>query len=271
MAALADIEREAIVLQLMVEAVNSMVNHEIFGFSSNRRALQVKFSSLSQRALFNVLLADLLEPVDPKLLGKSGSLLESLTDVAATPHLGSKTHAQRLATAARRLTRWLDKTIVVLVWFPSINVNVRLRLRRRDFVSICGNISKHNPARLTQKARQLQTLLQQHDVSVDLTDALRALDDFHERFHNDVLVYHATYIAEMLNRIRWAIQEYLLPRYRRSYVPPASEADPRYSFRFPADLANRYARERFWDLMNSVRALPWIPQFATWPNLRGRY
>lgn len=271
MTTIAGIEREAIVLMIGVESINAMVNYEVFSFSSDRRALEARFASFSQRALFNVLMADLLEQVDPKLLGKNGSLLESLDDVSTTPRLGGKTRARRLSAAVRKLTRWLDKFIVVPVWFPSLDVNLRLRLRRRDFVTICGNISKHKPSRLTGKAHQLQELLRTHGVVVDLTDSLRSLDDFQERFHADILVYHAIYIAEMLNNIRWAIHEYLLPLYRRSYVSPITAEDPRYSFKSPLGMVNKYAKDCFWDLMNTVRAEPWIAPFTASRFLKGRY
>ena len=215
-----------------------------------------------------MLLADMLEPVDATLLGKKAPLLDVLSDVASSPCLGSKTRARRLQSALRRLRRWLDKEVRVLVWFPTINTNIRLRIRRSDYVSICGNISKHNSSRLTGKARRLQQLLADSGASVDATDALRALDDFHEHFHTDLLVFHATTIAEMLNELPWAIHEYLVPRFARSYVSPKSEADPRYSFKYPTDIVNQFARDRFWDIMNSVRSRPWLGRFKAAQTLK---
>ena len=102
-------------------------------------------------------------------------------------------------------------------------------------------------------------------------DALVALDDFYQRFHEDILVYHTTTIAELLNNLRWAIHEYLLSEFERAYIPPPYEKDPRYSFKYPPGLENPYARSRYWDVMNSVRAKPWVPRFTGTPNLKGDY
>src|SRR5215218_1142153 len=44
-------------------------------------------------------------------------------------------------------------------------------------------------------------------------DALLALADFYEKFHTDILNYHASTIAEFLNNIRWGIYEYLQPEF----------------------------------------------------------
>ena len=261
-------EREAIALQIAIEAINSLVNREIFRFSSFPDSTKASFSSLSQGALFSVLLADILEPVDARLLGQSVSLLDILSGVASSPCLGSKSRARKLQSALRRLRRWLDKEVRVLVWLPSIDTNIRLRIRRSDYISICGNIAKHNSSRLTGKARRLQQLLAASGKSVDATDALRVLDDFQGHFHTDLLVFHATSIAEMLNYVRWAIHEYLQPRFARSYVPPTSVADPRYSFKYPTDVVNQFGRDRFWDIMNSVRSGPWIARFKTAPTLK---
>ena len=48
-----------------------------------------------------------------------------------------------------------------------------------------------------------------------------ALDDFAAWFHDDVLDYHASQIAEFLNNIRWAVYEYLQPERRRRAIPQA--------------------------------------------------
>jgi len=113
--------------------------------------------------------------------------------------------------------------------------------------------------------------LKANGVSVSWTDALRALDDFHGRFHDDILIYHTTTLAELLNNVRWAIHEYLKAEYDRSYKPPKSEDDPRYTFTYPVGVSNEYAKARYWDLMNSVRGKPWIRRFTGSQFLKGRY
>lgn len=266
-----DIEREIIVLQAMIESINSMVNCEMLRFSQGSVEIQVTFTSLAQRSLFNVLLADLLEQVDPDLLGKQGSLLDLLHLVTQKPSFTSGDLAENLVATESALRSWLDTDIQVDTWFPSIDKNLKLKLQRKQFISICGNISKHNISRLTRNSKKLAELLKLNGVTVSSVDALRALDDFHERFHNDILGYHSTTLAELLNELRWAIHEYLTPEYVRSYVPPPSDESPLYSFKYPEGVSNEYAKSRYWDLMNTVRTRPWIPHFTGTHNLKGQY
>lgn len=268
---LSELEREAIVLQVTVEVINSMVNREMLAGPSAEVEAQATFQSNAHQALFSVLLADLLEQMDKDLLGRQGSLLDALELVAERPSLDSSALAQELRGTVHSFKSWLETEITVPVWLPSIDREVALKLRRRDFITICGNISKHNPARLTRNAKRLIKLLDESGVSVDLVGALRALDDFYERFHTDILAYHSTALVEMLNNIRWAIHEYLEPEFARAYVPPQSEADPRYSYNIPTGLDNEYAQKAHWDLMNSVRERPWIPRFKGTRHLKGQY
>ncbi len=265
------LDREVIVLQAVVESIHSMVNHEILNFSPGTEAIQTTFKSATRRAFFNVLFADMLEDVDPDLIGANGSLLANLREIADDPQLGGKEVATQLITAVAALLQWLDTETVVQVWFPSIDVDAKIRLRRKEFITVCGNVSKHNVSRLTRNAKRLGKLLKANDITVDSNDALRALDDFQARFHDDIFSYHCTTMAELLTEVRWAIHEYLLPEFERSYVPPASEASPHYSYNLPANLTNKFAQSRYWDLMNSVRARPWIERFTGTPNLKGDY
>jgi hypothetical protein len=85
MVSFADIEREAIALQAIVESLQAMVNHEIFSFGPGDTEIQATFTSSARLALFNVLLADMLELVDPALLGVEGSSLDVLQQIAEAP------------------------------------------------------------------------------------------------------------------------------------------------------------------------------------------
>lgn len=55
-------------------------------------------------------------------------------------------------------------------------------MARREFVYQCGAISKHSLGRLTRTAARFVKVLNLHGVEVSELDALRALDDFYDRF-----------------------------------------------------------------------------------------
>ncbi len=272
MSTLSPAEREVVVLAVAIEAINEMVNHEMMRLPTlGGPDAEAPFKSLASSALFTVLLVDALEMVNAELLGIKGSLLDAIRSVSEEPLLGSVEQAVVLSKTIGALQGWLAAEIEVEVWFPSFDTNTRLKLQRQDFVAICGNISKHNLTRLTGKARCLRTLLQSNGVTVSEADALGALDDFHEKFHTDVISYHSTTLAELLNNVRWAIHEYLVPEFERSYVPPKREGELAYDFKVPPTLTTTFAINRYWDIMNSVRGKPWIPRFTGTRYLKGRF
>jgi hypothetical protein len=269
-AALNSIEREVVVLAVAIEAINDIVNHEMLRLPNGGPDAEARFKSLASAALFAVRLADMLEKVDSALLGIDGSLLAAVQAVSAQPLLAPASAAVSFGKAARELSDWLETEVEIEVWFPSLDKNPRLKLRRREFVSICGNISKHTVTRLTGKARQLQAVLERNGVIVTEAEALGALDDFYEKFHTDVLSYHSTTISELLNNLRWAIHEYLEPEFKRAYIVPKA-GDLKYGFDVPAAVQNTFANSRYWDIMNSVRGGPWIPKFTGARHLKGRF
>lgn len=75
---LSELEREVIVLRTTIEVINSMVNREMMNDPSGEVDAQMTFRSPTRRALFSILLADLLENVDVNLLNSSGSLMDAL-------------------------------------------------------------------------------------------------------------------------------------------------------------------------------------------------
>jgi hypothetical protein len=97
-----------------------------------------------------------------------------------------------------------------------------------------------------------------------------ALADFHERFHADILNYHAATIAEYLNELRWGIYRYLHPVYlariRRDVPMPGS-----YGYDIPKEISGELATECYWDLLNQARSEPYMRKFKVTRWLKMRY
>ncbi len=146
------------------------------------------------------------------------------------------------------------------MWLPSIETQTTLALPRRAYIWMCGNIAKHDPLRLARVAGRLQQALATSGVTIDLDKALLALGDFYARFHTDVFSYHGSTVVELLTKIRWGIHDYLLPQFRQSYTRDGCEP-PMYRYIYPPGVTREFARNRYWDLMNYVRAQPILPRF----------
>jgi len=87
-----------------------------------------------------------------------------------------------------------------------------------------------------------------------------ALDDFREHLAENYFIYYSTWLAELLNNLRWGIQAYLTPIFERSYRA-GPEGSLMYSYEYPIEIRQDIPRQWFWRLMNNVRARPYLKQF----------
>ncbi len=152
---------------------------------------------------------------------------------------------------------------------PSIDVQSQLKMRRVEFLKLCGNVTKHSFLRSAGFAEALRSLLDKSGHKITLDQALLALGDFYERFHTDILSYHASTLAELLNNIRWGIYEYLNPEYKASVK--FEMGSPAYHYVIPEFVTSDFARTCYWDLLNEVRSEPCMRRFEATRWLKQRY
>lgn len=269
--ALTDIEEEIILLKAVWELIDSMVNFEMLKVYGSDPDSSVLFETRTHQRFFNIMLVDFLSLTDRRAFIKQTSYLGALKKISASPNFNVNNSVASLSNATHELSDWLDQEIEVQkIWLPSINTETTLKLTRITFLKMCGNISKHNFLRLVSVAEELKEILSRGGVSVGLDEAILALDDFYRWFHDDILNYHASTIAELLNNIRWGIYEYLQPEFQRSIVWESREP-PKYRYTYPKGVTSTLAQSYYWDLMNDVRSSPYVRRFQVTKWLKLRY
>jgi hypothetical protein len=254
------IEREVIGLWIATGALDSMINHIILSLVGWGNPKEIRFETEVHQQLFNILLLDFLENVDKELTSVEGSCMELLEEVCRLASFNNSGSVSFLHEPLEKLNIWLEETITVETFFPSISLTIPLEIKRKDSLYICGNISKHNVSRLTGAGRKLGKILQHHNVIVDSKKVLYVLGDFYKRFHEDILEYQATVITELLNNVRWGIHHYLYPEYLQAKIQDIPDSIL-YSFRFPQDVTDDFVKTCYWELMNSVRRKPNMEPF----------
>lgn len=271
------IEQEIIVLRAVWDMVEGMVNYQTFDKRHGILGAELKFSSSVHQRLFNILLVDFLSKPEigtfdlPEAVGPQSTdntYLFYLRRICDEPLLNPDSASIRGPVEA--FTDWLEgECFVEKVYFASIDLEADINVKRITFLKICGNIAKHNFGRLNYVVQRVKKVLSDNGVEIDEGKVLVALPDFYEWFHDDILNYHGTTIAEHLNNIRWGIFDYLTPEFDRSYeeIDPA----PMYRFSSPDGCSDDLAMAMHWDLMNKVRHKPWFPQFQTADALKQRY
>lgn len=255
-------ELEVIGLCIAVEALDDIANLALLELSGPLGAagqFEVRYKSREHQQLFLVRLLDFTrEQGDKSLTGVTGSCLEVLEAACKTRSFSQDAHfALERATSALR--QWLSTEAAVRLWLPTLNLEATVRVERREFLYILANHVKHNLSRLTGISESIAKLLERNGYPVDIHQVPLALDDFRERLQEDYFVYYGTWLGELVNNLRWGIQDYLEETFRWAYTPGEGIA---YSYRFPDSICNEIAQQWFWRLMNRVRARPYIERFV---------
>ena len=166
-----------------------------------------------------------------------------------------------LCKATYTLSEWLRATTTLKLWLPSLNVEAKLSVPRLQFLFIAGNQAKHNVSRLTAVSKFIAKMLEEHGYNVALERIPLALDDFREHLHADYFIYYGSWLAELLNNVRWGIYRYLLPTFQRS-ITPDPDGGVIYTYKYPGAIAGEIPKEWFWRLMNLCRGEPFVQLFT---------
>jgi hypothetical protein len=268
---LSAVEREVIGLNAVSSSLKEMANFRLLSLHGSGSDVEVQFNNSECQQLFSIFFADFLENVASAITGGASiNCLGLLQKICEDPQLNEDHAIEFLQEPVESLASWLSTEISVPTWLPSIDRQVDIPLQRQEFIQLCGNISKHNIGRLTITAGRLGLILRRAGIDLPMIDTLPVLDDFYTQFHDNVFNYHGGMIAQLLNNVRWGIHDYLEPRFLKAYIP-APPNELMYGYRYPDDVTAAFAQSCFWDLMNDVRAKPYLPRFSVRPFLQPRY
>ncbi|NLX74324.1 MAG: hypothetical protein GXZ13_00490 [Synergistaceae bacterium] len=168
-----------------------------------------------------------------------------------------------MKNSVQELDAWLKYKTPINLWLPTLDLEADIKVSRLDLIEISGNHCKHNLSRLTRVSKLIHKILNNNnnENSVSLEKIPLALDDFRTHLQDNYFIYYGTYLSEMLNNIRWGIQNYLQPTYKVSYKKDDYN-DMKYSYEYPAQITQEIPRQWFWRLMNNIRTGPPIKKFT---------
>jgi hypothetical protein len=272
-----EVEQELIILNTSWEMIDGMVNWGMFTKPDKANPSNLLFQTSIHAHFFTVLLGDFLSEV--RAFKKGGvplglksvphgvrpsdlTFLFHLRQVCTNPQFGPD--AAELSSAVDVFSTWLEGEFIADgVNLNSIALVTDMKVARYRYLKMCGDIGKHNIARLETNVKHLQVMLENAGHQVTESQAYLAVDSFYEWFQDHIFIYHSSYIAEMLNNIRWAIYRYLRPEFMRSWheLDHSSERLPLYGYRIPPTVQQPVAEAMYWDAMNKVRKGVYVQQF----------
>lgn len=269
---LTPLECEVITLKAILSMINGMINWEIMTFHFQDTDSAVSFKTSSHKTLFNILIVDFLS-IPSDFFNGEKTYLERLSDICESPNLSDK-NINGLRLSVQKFKEWLSEIVIVENrWFSTIELKVDLKIKRSDFITICGDICKHNFTRLTWKANKILKIMGENGIIISRDKALYALEDFHEQFHQDVFTYHSSTIAEFLNNIRWGIYVYANAERNRSMKESRDKKMhfPKYQYIYPPQVISDLGKKYYWDLMNDVKCEPFIQPFEVTKHLKTKF
>lgn len=254
-----------------------MVNRAMLCVGDSPEGATIRPNDSYNAELFNILLVDFISPVNSDF-GQADSLCSALSQICNSPNFDHDNSLSELKEAVSALSDWMNhEAMFEKIWLPSIEKEMSITMKREEFIRICGDISKHNPLRLSRTSKRIFDILQKSEPTLDIEDAFSVLEEFYEWFHRDVFYYHLTKISELLNNIGWGIQTYLAGEFSRSYTVDPEKTEKYgmgldvYYFQYPRTVKSKLGKYYYWDLMNEIRAGMYIPRFSTCKYLQGRY
>ena len=281
------IEQEAIILNSAWKMIDGMVNWSVFVKNDLTDPTNLMFETREHARIFIVLLGDFLSEVrgfknQPVPLGLNKvpsnarpsdlTFIYHLRRVCESPILGE--NVGELQEWVESFADWLEGSFIAPgVNLADIDVVVDLYIERYRYIKMCGDIAKHHLGRLANNIDHLRRLLKHSGYTVGEQEAYLAVDNFFEWFFDGIFMYHSSQIAEFLNNIRWAIFDYLQPEFQRSWhlTDDATRDFQKYSYHVPDDIMEPVARAMYWDVMNRVRAKPWMHRFVISEYCKRRY
>jgi hypothetical protein len=269
---LSKIEKEIIYLKAVTEIIDEMDNREIADVVGEDPHSQIRFNSYTHLKFFNIILVDFLSCTDKKVLGEELPYLRALKKICDNPHFDNDGSVENLKKHTYDFSDWLNSEIKVeKIWFPSIEIETDLLIKRIEFIKICGNISKHNFSRLSGASNDLIGIFKRNSIVISAEESLAIIEEFYEWFHDNIFTYHSSAIAEFLNNIRWGIYEYLRPEFNASIVYDTEEHPRKYHYTYPNMVENIFAKKCYWELMNTVRMPPVFNKFEVSKYMKNKY
>lgn len=173
-----------------------------------------------------------------------------------------------LADALQTLMAWIDTEVEFSFWSPDIDAQVEFPLSRRDLIWFGANCAKHNILRLSAVLERLDRRLKRADIEITADNTIAVLDALNDEVRARLL-YHATYLIELLGNMFVGLNRLVWARYSANptnrvlemTMPPGVTSDVFRNLYSNVLVFKRYDE--------SARISPLVP--TTWRFLKLRY
>lgn len=260
------------IINSIIDSIDKMVNKGMLDVYGDKPDQNIMFHTSENHNLFYILLVDFLSPFDKSLVNLSNrnTPITNLNKIVSENYLNLE-EVNDIENAIKKFKNWLEKKKDIEIWLSTIRKKSIIKLSRLEMIKACGIITKHNAGKLNTKFSEMLEIFRRTDLDISKEDIILEYKKFYERFHDDVLLYHSSYIVEMLIKIRWSIYHYLKPIFEKSIYYVSDGMPGQYRYKIPKEIKTEFMEIIFWELMNRLRDKPYMENIETTKYLKLRY
>jgi len=243
---------EAVILSENKDAFAAIINNDLYGVTGTPPDQNVYFHSDSCFDLFCIHVFELLAENSVELPGKSFRLSLFTGARWLVDRHKDAWDSSRFIAAHGRLDAWLKERPMFSFWCGDISKHIEFSLSRRKMLRFAQLLSKHNLFRLTGVLDELFQICNKTGHDIKESEVLHLLEPFREELKTNRIVYHSSYLIEMLHDYFTTLNEFVI----LFYTPSPKIADWKYLenmssdrfkdlFYWAINFASAYRRDRY--------------------------
>lgn len=197
---------------MIVDTLNEMLSLQLFEVLNDDQESQILFHSTLSMSYFNIWLNEFIRQKrnNSRNASKDRTCIDELEKIINKPAHGGK--IDDVQQSLNAIKSWLNTSLKIeKSWFPSINVEIDLVVRRQDAYQITGNIQKHAPQNLDSNAKKISRIFSDNNRTISEDQAKMIIGEFEEWFFEHAFNYDSTMLVKLLNDLKWGLVRYFKP------------------------------------------------------------
>jgi hypothetical protein len=201
---------EAVILHENKDAFAAIINKELYLVAGKPPEQNIFFHSQSCFDLFCIHAFELLSENTIELPSRSLKLSAFSGAKWLVDRHTFAWDSAKFIDAYERLDAWLKEKPKFSFWCGDISKQIEFKLSRRKALRFAQLLSKHNLFRLTGLLDELLDICNRAGNDVKEHEILHVLDPFAEELKTNRIVYHSSYLVEMLHDYFTALNQFIV-------------------------------------------------------------
>lgn len=190
---------EAVILHENKDAFAAIINKDLYTVAGQPPDQNIFFKNSSCFDLFCIHVFELLAEQRIQLKDKEYRLSVFTGAKWLADRYEHQVEAMGLIQAIELLGSWLNEEPQFSFWCADISKQIEFKLSRRKILRFAQLLSKHNLFRLTGAIQELLEICKKAGCDIKEEDILHLLGPFTEELKSNRLIYHSSYLVEMLH------------------------------------------------------------------------